>query len=200
MQAPTNIKLSRGFVGMVNYYRDMWPHRSHILAPLTAKTGAPKKGVKPPAFQWTPDMQKAFDQMKALMAADVLLCAYHDHNTPFHIFTDASDYQLDACIMQNSKPVAYYSKKLNSAQMNYATIDKELVCVVATLQEFRSMLLTVLNYMSTPITKKISALVTPHSIDYIGSPMLMNMDQNCSMWKDHLMLLQTLSQGFRAVM
>jgi hypothetical protein len=52
----------------------MWPHRSHILAPLTAKTGTPKKGVKHPVFQWTTDMQKAFDQMKALMAADVL-CA-----------------------------------------------------------------------------------------------------------------------------
>jgi hypothetical protein len=32
-------------------------------------------------------------------------------------------------------------QKLNSAHMNYATIDKELLCVVATLREFRSMLL-----------------------------------------------------------
>ena len=40
-----------------------------------------------------------------------------------------------------SFPVQYYSKKLNIAQMNYATIDKELLCVIATLCGFRSMLL-----------------------------------------------------------
>ncbi len=48
MQPLTNLKQLRGFIEMVNYYRDMWPHRSHILSPLTAKRGAPKKGVKAP--------------------------------------------------------------------------------------------------------------------------------------------------------
>jgi len=92
------LKELRDFIGMVNYYRDMWPHRAHVLAPLMAKTGAPKKGKKQPKFIWTPDMQTAFEQMKALMAMDVL-CAYPNHNVPFHIYTNASDYQLDACIM-----------------------------------------------------------------------------------------------------
>ncbi len=74
----------------VNYYRDMWPHQAHVLVPLTAKTGTPKKGKKQAKFLWTPKMQSAFEQMIALMAMDAL-CAYPNHNKPFHVYTDTSD-------------------------------------------------------------------------------------------------------------
>jgi hypothetical protein len=122
------------------HYRNIWPHRSHILSPLTAKTGVPQKGVKTPPFKQTPEMQKAFEEMKALMAAEVLR-AYPKHNKLFKIHTDVSNYQLGACMMQDDHPVAYYSRKVNIAQHNYATIDKELLCFIATLNEFQSMLL-----------------------------------------------------------
>jgi hypothetical protein len=139
MEAPKTLKELCGFIGMVNYYRDMWPHQAQILTPLTSQTGAPKKGQPQQKNVWTEEMQAAFDQMKALMAMDIL-CTYPNHNKPVHIYTNASDYQLGLCTMQDGQPVEYCSKKLNNAQHNYSTADKELLSIVMTLYEFWSML------------------------------------------------------------
>jgi hypothetical protein len=124
----------RRFIGIINYYRDMWIRRSDVLAPLSKLTS---KTVK---WQWTAVEQKAFDTMKRIIARETLL-VYPDFNQPFIIYTDASHTQLGAVISQNNKPIAFYSRKLNPAQTRYTTTERELLSIVETLKEFRNILL-----------------------------------------------------------
>jgi hypothetical protein len=132
MDGPCNATELRMFIGCVNFYRDMWPSRAHALKPLTDQSGLKKKTP----VKWTDEMQQAFEKMHSLMAADAL-AAYPGHNKQFNIYTDASDFQLGACIIQERRPVAYFLRKLTKSQQNYTTMEKEMLSIVATLKEFQ---------------------------------------------------------------
>ena len=93
---PQNVKQLRRFLGMVQYYRDIWTRHSEILAPLsdlvgecghTKVTKANKPKKKP--WHWDPVHQKAFDTVKATIAHDFAL-AYPDYSQGFEIYTDSS--------------------------------------------------------------------------------------------------------------
>ena len=43
--------------------------------------------------------------------------------------------------MQNDKPLAFYSRKMNNAQQKYTTGEQELLSIVETLKEFKNILL-----------------------------------------------------------
>jgi len=90
---PKNQKELRSFIGVVNYYHDMWIRRSHVLAPLAALASKTRK------WKWESQHQKAFAMAKKVTAKETLLACL-DFNKPFQIHTDASHYQLGAVVSQ----------------------------------------------------------------------------------------------------
>jgi len=131
---PKNQRQLRRFLGMVNYYRDMWQRRSHILTPLTALSSKKAKWI------WGDEQQKAFEETKRVISQETIL-AFPNFEVPFHIYTDSSNFQLGSTIIQNDKPIAFYSRKMNSAQRRYPTGEQELLSIVETLKEFKNILL-----------------------------------------------------------
>ena len=87
-------------------------------------------------LSWTVNMQQG--QNVALNDYRCSLFLSKSQQTVY-AYTDLSDFQMGACIVQDSLLISYYSKKLNSAQKYYATTEKEMLST--TLEDFCSMLL-----------------------------------------------------------
>ena len=58
IERPTTVTEVRRLIGMVQYYRDLWPRRSHLLEPFTVISSG-KKGTK---IKWTPELEKSFSR------------------------------------------------------------------------------------------------------------------------------------------
>jgi hypothetical protein len=146
IKPPTGVKQLRHFLGMVQYYRDLWARRSNMLAPLTSLVGecgqtktSIAKGTKKVLWHWDEVHQRAFNHVKATIAKDVVL-AYPDYSKVFEIYTDASSKQLGAIITQDNRPIAFFSRKLSETQRKYSITKIELLAIVETLKEFKRML------------------------------------------------------------
>ncbi|KAK1602062.1 hypothetical protein QYE76_017105, partial [Lolium multiflorum] len=124
---PTNVGQVRSFHGLAGFYRRFVKDFSTIACPLNELT---KKNVP---FVWGKAQQKAFDELKKRLTEAPLL-ALPDFSKTFEIECDASGLGIGGVLMQNGKPVAYYSEKLDGARLNYPIYDKELYALVRVLE------------------------------------------------------------------
>uniref|UniRef100_A0AAV1T6D1 Reverse transcriptase/retrotransposon-derived protein RNase H-like domain-containing protein n=1 Tax=Peronospora matthiolae TaxID=2874970 RepID=A0AAV1T6D1_9STRA len=92
---PKTRKELRRFLGMINYYRDMVPHKTTSCQPLNRFTSA-----KIP-LEWIPSDTKAFHAVQKAFAQAVLL-AFSDFEQPFHVYADARGKQIGGIIMQRN--------------------------------------------------------------------------------------------------
>ena len=145
LKPPRNVKDLRRVLGIIQYYRDIWEKRTDLLAPLTdlvAECGISKnkKKKKPKPWRWEEEHDSAFQKIKQIIARDVVL-AYPDFSKKFVVYTDASTKQLGGVITQGNRPIAFFSRKLTTAQQKYTVTELELLSIVELLKEFKGMLL-----------------------------------------------------------
>jgi len=149
---PMNVKGIRSFLGHAGFYRRFIKDFSFIARPLTHLL------AKDARFEFDDTCLTAFELLKnALISA--LIIQPPDWSLPFEIMCDASDYVVGVVMGQTKykkhHAIAYASKTLTGAQLNYATTEKELLAVVFAIDKFRSYLVgpKIIVYTDRPTLK-----------------------------------------------
>jgi len=126
------------FFGLASYYRRFVKGFATIAEPLTRLTR------KMARFECTDEAQLAFDELKkALVEATSL--AFPLPRKPCILDTDASDVAVGAVLSQKvdgvERPIAFFSRVMNTTQRNYCTTRRELLAVICALHHFSHYLL-----------------------------------------------------------
>ena len=136
---PNSKKEIQSFLGLTGYYRQFIPQYATIAAPLTDLI---KKGV-PNKISWNKIHEDSYQSLKEHITKNPIL-HLPDMNKKFFLRTDGSSSGVGAILMQKFDdqlfPICYASKKLSSAERNYATVEQECLAIIWAVQRFRNYL------------------------------------------------------------
>ncbi|MCO5550174.1 hypothetical protein L7F22_003656 [Adiantum nelumboides] len=106
---PTNLKELQIFLGLAGFYRKFVRDYAKISVPMTNQLKAQGK-----TFTWGEAQQRSFEKLKVALASAPIL-AIVDPTKPFVVEIDASDRAIGAVLLQDGRPIAFESKKLDKA-------------------------------------------------------------------------------------
>jgi hypothetical protein len=121
-------------LGHTGYYRKFVKGYAQITTPMEIflKKYCP--------FSWTEECQQSFDTLKQKMVTAPIL-VFLDWTKEFHVHVDASSISLGVVLAQPGEgdidyPLAFASRKLSTAEINYTTTEREGLAMVYALQKF----------------------------------------------------------------
>lgn len=126
---PKNLKALRGFLGLIGYYRKFIQRYGLIATPLTQL-------LKKNSFSWTKETTQAFLALKKVVTNPPVL-VLPDFSKPFMIECDACGVGVGAVLMQQGRPLAYFSQALKGQLLHLSTYEKELYALVCAVQKWR---------------------------------------------------------------
>jgi hypothetical protein len=96
-------------------------------------------------FSWIEECHQSFDTLKQKMVT-VNILVFPDWSKEFRVHVDASSISLGAVLAQPSEgdiihPLAFASRKISTAEVNYTTTEREGLAMVYALQKFLHYLL-----------------------------------------------------------
>ena len=135
---PDTTKQLRGFLGLVNYFRDHVRGYAATCAPMHALTTQSGKRIK-----WTEEAERAFKQIK-IDISNLQTLFFVDDDAPVFLHTDAYKYGLGGYLFQVvegvERPISFYSKSLRGAELNWSTIEQECYGIICAVREFDHLL------------------------------------------------------------
>ena len=137
---PRTRRQVKSFLGLVNYYRRFIQDCAAITKPLTALTSLKV------SFKWSPQCQVAFETLKRRLVSAPVLGYPREDGGQYYLDADACEYGVGAALSQEQGGeevvIAYTSKTLSGAEVNYCVTRKELYAIVHGVRAFKCYLLS----------------------------------------------------------
>ena len=132
---PESIREVQVLLGFTNFYRRFIKRYAKVTAPISDLLRNTRK------FEWTREVDLAFHKLKRAFT-DAPILMHFDPDKPIILQTDASGFAIAGILCQFDgfevlRPVAFYSRKCNSAEQNYNMYNRKLLAIVESFKHWR---------------------------------------------------------------